>query len=221
MSESTREIELKWKVVGDVIGFQSTTKEIVEMYAGDYGYAKPSDGKALERDLLLHHFINSVPDCDWKPEMIKFMITLADSTVAKFSPQCGQGGLDEKQALDLILSYHEFTGIPFPTDSKPLEFVKQAKFSPRGVEDGKALDLLREEISYLIWNGSMKGVGFYSINAEKADEIAGEIIAKFSPRGLRLPTITQIQRCGVGLNTALKINDLIKSLNAPTTKEKV
>ena len=32
--------ELKWKIVGDVIGYQMRTKEIVEMYAEEYGYTR-------------------------------------------------------------------------------------------------------------------------------------------------------------------------------------
>lgn len=33
----------------------------------------------------------------------------------------------KKQILELILQYHEFSGIPFPIDERPLEFVKQFK----------------------------------------------------------------------------------------------
>jgi len=36
-------------------------------------------------------------------------------------------GVNQKQILELILQYHEFSGIPFPRDESPLEFVKQFK----------------------------------------------------------------------------------------------
>lgn len=37
---------------------------------------------------------------------------------------------DQQTALEIILQYYEFTKLPFPVDSKPLDFVKQFKSKP-------------------------------------------------------------------------------------------
>ena len=48
--------------------------------------------------------------------------------------------VSEKQLLDIIISYHEFTGIPFPVDDKPLKFVKDFGVPKKDTEKVKPVE---------------------------------------------------------------------------------
>ncbi len=52
--------QLKWKIVGDVIGHQMTTKEIVEMYAEEYGFVRPPAPAVVINKKVCHLDVNSM-----------------------------------------------------------------------------------------------------------------------------------------------------------------
>ncbi len=58
MTSKNEDVELKWRIIGDVIGHSMTTKEIVEMYAEDYGYSRHNGLVPLDFEKLWVEFEN-------------------------------------------------------------------------------------------------------------------------------------------------------------------
>ncbi len=115
--------ELKWKIVGDQIGHQMTTKEIVEMYAADYGFGKPAEDKVEEEKPFIPFELEQyLLSCGMKIEQVLNAKEILYN--AKFS--CGQGGVDATEArinaIDKILVLWR----KFEETGKTVDSVKEA-----------------------------------------------------------------------------------------------
>ena len=54
--------------------------------------------------------------------------------------------VDGNMLLEIILQYHEFTGIPFPSDDSPLKFIRENKFSTAEPKFCLSIDELRKVV---------------------------------------------------------------------------